>query len=352
MKTIHVSASREYDVQIGTGLLAQAGVLCRSAAPAGRALIVSDDTVWPLYGAALKAALEAADYAADVFVFPHGEPSKNAHTYLALLSALAEKGFTRGDIVVALGGGVTGDLSGFAAATYMRGMRWVQVPTTLLAAVDASVGGKTAIDLPAGKNLAGAFWQPSLVLCDCAALDTLPPAVFTDGCAEVIKYGIIADASLFDALRAPIRPQLEAVIAACVAIKRDVVQSDEFDTGRRKLLNFGHTLGHAVEKRSGFSVSHGRAVAIGMAWAARAAHSRGLCSAGCVREIRALLAQYGLPTETDDDAAALAQTMLADKKRTGGTIDLILPQEIGRCVIVPTPVGELEALVRAGMEAA
>ena len=350
MKTVHVSASKSYDVLIGSGLLEQAGSLIRAAAPAGRAMLVADDTVFSLYGAALIRALNAADYAVETFVFPHGEASKNGNTYLSLLNAMAEKGITRSDSTVALGGGVTGDMAGFAAATYMRGMRWVQVPTTLLSAVDASVGGKTAIDLPSGKNLAGAFWQPSLVLCDCSTLATLPEAVFTDGCAEVIKYGVIADAALFEQLKNPIQPQLEDIIAACVSIKSDVVQNDEFDTGRRKILNFGHTVGHAVEKCSGFSVSHGRAVAIGMAVASRAASRRGLCTAACAEEIQALLTAYNLPVTTEYGAEALVPAMLSDKKRAGGTIDMILPRKTGECGIFPTPVDALDGLLRAGLE--
>ena len=350
MKTVHITASKSYDVLIGHGLLDQAGALIRQAAPGNRAMLVADDTVFSLYGARLTQALEQAQYAVATFVFPHGEASKNGTTYLDLLGSMAAQGLTRSDVVVALGGGVTGDLAGFASATYMRGMRWVQVPTTLLAAVDASVGGKTAIDLPAGKNLAGAFWQPSLVLCDCDTLDTLPPAVFTDGCAEVIKYGVIADASLFARLKAPIRDQLEDIIASCVCIKRDVVQQDELDTGRRKILNFGHTVGHAVEKCAAFQLSHGRAVAIGMAVVSRAASRRGFCPAACAQELQALLTAYELPVETEYSAAELIPAMLSDKKRAGDAIDLILPRQIGACAIVPTPVDQLDSLLRDGLE--
>ena len=277
MTTVPVKASREYEVRIGSGLLRGAGEVVRQVCGGEAVMLVCGDIVNGLYADGVQGSLEAAGFRVCRFVYPHGERSKTAQTYFSLLNALAENGLTRSDCIVALGGGVTGDLAGFAAATYQRGVHYVQIPTTLLAAVDSSVGGKTAIDLPAGKNLAGAFYQPSLVLCDYDTLNTLPEDVFTDGCAEVIKYGVIWSEGLFERLKAPIRPQLEMVIARCVEIKRDVVQQDEFDTGVRGLLNFGHTIGHAVEKCSDFAVSHGRAVAIGMALITKAAYLAGIC---------------------------------------------------------------------------
>ncbi|MDD6503238.1 MAG: 3-dehydroquinate synthase, partial [Oscillospiraceae bacterium] len=247
-------------------------------------------------------------------------------------------------------GGVTGDVSGFAAATYQRGISYIQIPTTLLAAVDSSVGGKTAIDLPAGKNLAGAFYQPGLVLCDYDTLNTLPEEVFTDGCAEVIKYGVIWDADFFEQLKSPIRPQIESVIARCVEIKRDVVQQDEFDTGIRGLLNFGHTIGHAVEKCSAYAVSHGSAVAIGMALMTKAAYLAGRCDEDCVDSVYAMLRQYGLPTRTEFAPDDLLAAMLSDKKRSGSKISLIVPERIGKCDIVKLPVEEMKAFLRPALE--
>ena len=214
---------------------------------------------------------------------------------MRLLNFCAEAGVTRSDCLFALGGGVVGDMTGFAAATFLRGVRFIQIPTTLLAMVDSSVGGKTGVDLPVGKNLVGAFWQPSLVICDYTLLDTLTPEIFADGCAEVIKYAVINDRELFDRLKAPIRPQLGAVIASCVRNKRDIVNADERDTGCRQLLNLGHTLGHAVEASSGFTVSHGSAVAIGMNLVASLAKSRGLLDQNELLDIRAMLKSYGLP---------------------------------------------------------
>ncbi len=263
---------------------------------------------------------------------------------MELLNFLARNKLTRTDLIVALGGGVVGDLAGFAAASYLRGIRFIQVPTTLLAAVDSSVGGKTAIDLPAGKNLAGAFCQPSLVLCDTDTLNSLPPDIFRDGCAEVIKYGVLYDPALFAHLEEKgLAFDREAVITRCVEWKRDVVMEDEFDTGARMKLNLGHTIGHGVEARSHFGISHGKAVAIGMAIVSRASH----CSDN--GKILGILHKFGLPVSTQYTAEDLYTYTLSDKKRTGGTVNLILPRSIGRCDIVPTPVENLKSFIQAGL---
>ncbi len=342
MKTVTVAASRTYDIKIGPGLLQTLGQEVSALGKAKKVAIVSDSTVFPLYGSAVKAAL--ADFETCEFVFPAGEKSKNPAVYLELLSFLAENRLTRSDILVALGGGVVGDLAGFAAATYLRGIPFVQVPTTLLAAVDSSVGGKTAIDLPAGKNLVGAFWQPSLVLCDTDTLASLPLEIFQDGCAEVIKYAVLYDPSLFSALEASgLAFDREDIIARCVSHKRNVVMADEFDTGERMKLNLGHTLGHGIEAGSDFAISHGKAVAIGMALVARA------CNCPDKDRILALLAQFGLPTATDMAPELLLSHALSDKKRTGGTVNLILPYAIGDCRIVPTPVEDLKPFIQAGL---
>jgi 3-dehydroquinate synthase len=276
-----------------------------------------------------------------MFVFPHGEQSKSIETLASLLDFLAEHKVARSDTIAALGGGVVGDLTGFAASCYMRGIKFVQIPTTLLAMVDSSVGGKTGINLPTGKNLAGAFYQPEAVICDIDTLDTLPPDCFLDGCAEVIKYGILADRELF---YTPIRENQEDVIARCVEIKRDIVNEDEFEAGRRKLLNFGHTIGHAIEKLSGYTMAHGHAVAAGMAIIARAS---GCCDA---LEITNMLERYGLPTSTAYGAEELAQACLSDKKRAGDYITMVFPERIGLCVLKNIPVGELESLIQRGLE--
>jgi len=350
MKTIRVCASGEYDILIGEGLLKELGERVRELCGAVRAVLVTADTVAALYLDRALDALKKAGIGAVPFVFPAGEASKCADTWLRLLNFMASVPLDRSDAVIALGGGVTGDLAGFAAATYLRGVPLFQVPTTLLAAVDSSVGGKTAIDLDAGKNLAGAFYQPKLVLCDTSLLRTLPERIFADGCAEVIKYGMIRDSALLAAVRETSAAETaEEVIARCVSIKRDVVQRDEFDRGDRQLLNFGHTFGHAVELQSGFAVSHGSAVAIGMAMVTRAAVRYGLCGEECLAALTHALEKYGLPDRTGLPAEKLAETVLRDKKRAGETIHLIVPETAGRCVIRQTPVADIPDWIGKGL---
>ena len=344
MRTVTVNASKSYDILIGGGLLSSLGEKAKTLGKAKKICIVSESTVWPLYGEAAVRSLEGAGFFVISYLFPAGEESKNGETFLNLLNFLAENQLTRADMIVALGGGVVGDLAGFAAASYLRGIRYIQVPTTLLAAVDSSVGGKTAIDLPAGKNLAGAFWQPSLVLCDTDTLSSLPEDIFRDGCAEVIKYGILYDPVLFSHLeKNGLRFDREAVIARCVELKRDVVMADEFDTGERMKLNLGHTIGHGIEAKSKFRISHGKAVATGMAIVSRAS--------GCVdtRRILNILQFFGLPATTGYSAEDLYTYTLSDKKRSGGTVNLIIPQAIGSCTIVPTPVENLKSFIEAGL---
>ncbi len=344
MKTIQIRASKEYSVQIGPGLLYSLGAEAAAVCKPGRAAIVSDSHVYPLYGEAAEKSLQQAGFHTVHFVFSAGEESKNGTTYLQLLNFLAENQLTRSDLIIALGGGVTGDLAGFAAATYLRGIAYIQVPTTLLAAVDSSVGGKTAIDLPAGKNLCGAFYQPRLVLCDTNTLQSLPPHIFRDGCAEVIKYGVLYDPQLFAHLEEAVLDfDREAVIARCVELKRNVVMEDEFDMGQRMKLNLGHTVGHGIEARSNFTLSHGQAVAIGMAIVARASHCPD------AHRIQNCLRAFGLPIRTDFSAADLFTSALSDKKRSGGTVNLILPRQIGHCDIVPTPIDELQSFLEAGL---
>ena len=344
MNTVTVSASKTYDILIGSGLLPHLGAQVKKLGKASKICVVSETTVFPLYGKTVTDSLESAGFSVVNFVFPAGEESKNGSVFLELLNFLAQSGLTRTDIVVALGGGVTGDLAGFAAASFLRGIRFVQVPTTLLAAVDSSVGGKTAIDLPAGKNLAGAFCQPSLVLCDTDTLNTLPIDISRDGCAEVIKYGILYDPVLFAHLEEKgLDFDRKAVITRCVELKRDVVMEDEFDTGARMKLNLGHTIGHGVEAKSNFTLSHGKSVAIGMAIVSRAS--------GCAdtQQILALLERFGLPTHTDYTADEILSYALSDKKRSGDLVKLILPNAIGDCSIVPTPVDKLKSFIQAGL---
>ena len=344
MNTVTVSASKTYDILIGPGILKELGVRVQSLGKAQKVCLVSETSVFPLWGEAALSSLKDAGFDVCSYVFPAGEESKNGENLLKILNFLAENGLTRSDILVALGGGVTGDLAGFAASCFLRGIRFVQVPTTLLAAVDSSVGGKTAVDLPAGKNLAGAFWQPSLVICDTDTLDTLPVDIFRDGCAEVIKYGILYDPKLFAHLEEKgLDFDREAVITRCVELKRNVVMEDEFDTGARMKLNLGHTIGHGVEARSNFTLSHGKSVAIGMAIVCRASRCPD------TPRILAILQKFGLPVTTDESVQDIYNYTLSDKKRSGDTVRLIIPRRIGDCAIVPTPVHALKSFIQAGL---
>lgn len=345
-RTVIVTASTEYAVLIGRGLLAQAGAeIAKRIAPC-KAAILTDTTVAGLYAAQVEESLQAAGFSTCRFLYPAGEASKNIQTLSDILEFLAEEELTRQDIIVALGGGVCGDMAGLAAALYQRGIRFIQIPTTLLAAVDSSVGGKTAIDLRAGKNMAGAFYQPKLVLCDVDTLDSLPAEIFAEGVAEVLKYGVIGDAALFARVAGgDFREDLEEIIEACVKMKRDIVMEDEFDTGVRQLLNLGHTLGHAIEKKSNFSVPHGQAVAIGLHLIARAAEKRGLAEKGLAETIRAALRQNQLPFSTDYTAAELVEGIYKDKKRRGNEISFVFPKKIGACAIVKMPIAQVAGLV-------
>ena len=349
MRTVKVNASTSYDIVIGADLLDSLGEYVKSAVGVHRVCLVTDDTVNALYGERAEKSLVKSGYDVIKFIIEHGEASKSTANLVALVEFLAENRLTRSDIIVALGGGVVGDLAGFAAAIYLRGIRFVQVPTTLLAAVDSSVGGKTAVDLAAGKNLAGAFHQPSLVLCDYKTLDTLSPKIFSDGCAEVIKYGVIGDRSLFNKFKAGIRQNIEDVIAECVIRKADIVAKDEFDNGCRQLLNLGHTVGHAIELCSGLEISHGSAVAIGMVIVTRMAVKEGLCPEGDLEELIATLRAEGLPTECAFTAQELASVATADKKRSGDSITLIVPYGIGDSRPMKISVAQLAELIGKGL---
>ena len=349
MRTVTVNASTSYDIIIGADLLDSLGEYTKVAVGVHRVCIVTDDTVDALYSTRAEKSLVNSGFDVIKFVIEHGEASKCTANLVALLEFLAENRLTRSDVIVALGGGVVGDLAGFAAAVYLRGIRFVQVPTTLLAAVDSSVGGKTAVDLIAGKNLAGAFHQPSLVLCDHKTLDTLPTEIFSDGCAEVIKYGVINDRPLFNKLKEGIRNNIEDVIAECVIRKADIVSKDEFDNGCRQLLNLGHTVGHAIELCSDLAISHGSAVAIGMVIVTRMAVRMCLCPENDLCELIAALKAEGLPTECSFTADELAAVATADKKRSGDSIALIVPYGIGNSRPMKVPVSQLSELIAKGL---
>ena len=351
MKRITVNASRSYEIIIGGGLLSSAGEYCRDAlGGACRLCLLTDDNVAPLYLKTIKTSLTCGGFDTVEFIIPHGEASKSTNTLVELVEFMAENRLTRSDALVALGGGVVGDLGGFAAAVYLRGIRFIQMPTTLLAAVDSSVGGKTAVDLKAGKNLMGAFSQPSLVLCDYKTLDTLSPEIFADGCAEVIKYGVINDREFFDSLKKGIREQIEDVIASCVQNKADIVENDEFDKGQRQLLNLGHTVGHAIEVCSELKISHGSAVAIGMVIVMRAACKEGLCDPRQLDELIEVVSGAGLPTKCEYTAEELAAVATADKKRSGNEISLVIPYGIGDSRLYKLQIEKLCEFIAKGLD--
>lgn len=350
MKTVNVNTSKEYNIYIGKGLLDNAGELIAKELGVSSAAVITDDNVNRLYADRVISSLTRAGFRTVKFVFPHGEESKNINTYADILNFLAENQITRTDMLISLGGGIPGDMGGFAAATFLRGIKFVQIPTTLLSAVDSSVGGKTAVNLKKGKNLAGAFYQPDMVICDYSALDTLAPEIFADGCAEVIKYGVIMDKEFFEFLKTnDIKENIEYVITRCVEMKRDIVNEDEKETGIRAILNFGHTIGHAVEINSNFEISHGSAVAIGMIIASKGAYKTGLCNTDISEEIKDVLLKNSLPVSCDYTAEDLCGVALSDKKRSGDTIKLIIPETVGRCVGKKIATQELESFIKAGL---
>ena len=355
MPTVSVHAPGQesrYDITIGHGLLSGCAPLF---APyrGRRAMIVADEHTAPLYGDTLRARMEAAGVSTGLCTLPAGETTKCPEQLSRLYDAFLDAHLTRADLVIALGGGVIGDLTGYAACTYLRGVHFAQVPTTLLAQVDSSVGGKVAINHPRGKNLLGAFYQPELVLIDCDTLRTLDARQLGAGLGEVIKYGCIADAALFERLEAlgsreALLPVLDEVIARCCEIKSDYVRRDPFDHGVRMQLNFGHTLAHALENAMGYgTLLHGEAVAIGMVAAAHWGESLGVTPAGCAERIKQLLVAYDLMTECPEGLSpdALAATMALDKKAVGSTVRTVMLTGIGACTAVPLTGDQLRALL-------
>lgn len=353
MKLLHIDLGEHgYDIHIAPDILNAAGGCCRVVLPkAGRLAVVTDETVAALYGDRLVRSLEGAGFQTALLAVPAGETSKSMDMLGRVYDFLADFGLTRTDAVVALGGGVVGDLAGFAAATFLRGVDFIQIPTTLLAQVDSSVGGKVAIDLPFGKNLAGAFWQPKLVLMDPNLLHTLDGKTFSDGMAEVIKYGCIRDCAFFEGLeslpnRAAVMEKIEAVLFICCDLKRDVVEQDERDNGIRMLLNFGHTLGHAYEKAGHYETwTHGQAVAAGMCLAADLGVKLGVTPNHVPERVRAMVSAFGLPTALPCSYEDYAAAIGLDKKGAGEDITLILLEDIGEAVCHPMKKSALLALL-------
>ncbi|MGN0771110.1 MAG: 3-dehydroquinate synthase [Christensenellales bacterium] len=341
MQKVFVDLAKDsYDIIIDRGLLDRAADYIVSQG--GKVFVVSDTNVAPLYCDRLLSCLVAKGYQCKSYVIKAGESSKNIASITPMYSAMIDFGLTRSDLVVALGGGVVGDLTGFVASTYLRGVSFVQIPTSLLAQVDSSVGGKVAVDLAEGKNLVGSFYQPVKVLIDTALLDTLPDKFYVDGMAEIIKYGCILDKELFDKLsaigsRTEFMDHAEEIIARCCSIKATVVSHDEKDKGERMLLNFGHTYGHALEKYYDFkTLTHGQAVAIGMSYITAKSEKMGLSPQGTKEKIDKVLANYGLASDDSADPAKVVQYVVNDKKNLGKDLVVVILQEIGKGVLYRT----------------
>lgn len=351
METIRVALpAAAYDICIADGLFSRVGELLRRLTDANKTMVVTDQTVAALYGEALRRQLAVAGFQAATIAIPAGEASKSLAMLETLYQAFAEARLTRSDLVIAFGGGVVGDLAGFAAATYLRGIPYVQLPTTLLAQIDSSVGGKTAVNLPQGKNLAGAFYQPLAVLIDPRLLASLPPRTLRDGMAEAIKYGAIADRRLFEQVagcreREQFFSQATAVIAACCRIKRDVVEADEKDSGRRLILNFGHSIGHAIEQAYHYQTyTHGEAVAIGMAKITERSEQCGRSRPGTAAALCDALNGLGLPlTPPAWDRERLLAAMALDKKNTGGGLRLVILPELGQAEVIRVTLEDVAA---------
>ncbi len=335
MKKINVL--NKYDILIGDGLINSSGKTIKAVCGGQKCCVVSDDNVAPIYAEGVLDSLRSAGYEVSLFVFKHGEENKHMGTVIEMLSFFAQQGLTRGDFAVALGGGVVGDMTGFAAAMFLRGIQFVQIPTSLLAQIDSSVGGKTGCDLPNGKNLVGAFHHPALVIIDPEVLSTLPDEYMKDGMGELIKYGAIKSTEIFEILEnEPCFARLDELIEKCVKIKAEIVERDFTESGERALLNFGHTIGHAIEKIEEFKgISHGNAVAVGMCIITRAAERVELCHVGNAERIEKLCKKYGLPIEYNATGEEIALAAMNDKKRCGEFIKMVLIRKIGDSYLCP-----------------
>ena len=346
-KTVTVKGVKKpYDILIGKNLFGVLPDKIKELSKAKTVVIITDDNVDKLYSNKVLEILQSAGYNTLKFVFTHGEAHKTMETVCEILEFLAQNCVTRSDLIVALGGGIVGDVSGFVAASYLRGIDFIQLPTTFLAAIDSSVGGKTGVNLKSGKNLAGAFYQPRLVICNTETFNTLSEEIFKEGLCEAIKYGVICDKELFSLLSEDKNFDIESVIERCVSIKAEIVSADEFDTGKRQLLNLGHTIGHAIEKTTNFEISHGIAVGIGMAIISKISDTLSWSKEPTHSQIIKCLENNEIPTNTSATSKELLSAMAKDKKRTGDTINLVIPEKIGNCVLKSIAVSELEEVLK------
>ncbi|MCQ2460830.1 MAG: 3-dehydroquinate synthase [Clostridia bacterium] len=358
--TVKLGLEKEYTVNIGTDILKNTGEIIGAIHSPCRVAFITDFTVGTYYTNTVVDSLKDSGFEVYIFAYPAGESSKNMETYEKILEFLADNQITRSDLIVELGGGVAGDLAGFAAATYMRGIDYVQIPTSLLAMVDSSVGGKTSIDLESGKNLCGAFWQPISVICSVDTLETLDKKFFDDGVAEIIKYGMLGNEKILkilhscvenhDNLHFALKPFLEEIVEEAINTKISYVKDDVLDTGRRQYLNFGHTIGHAIEHASRYAIPHGHAVAVGMCSMAKAGEALGITEEGTANKIKALVRECGLPTSTIISPKDLYNSALSDKKRRGENINLVFPISFGKCEIKSVKIDELLNIITLGVK--
>lgn len=352
MKQIYVDLGKDsYTITVENGLLERAGAYVKSLTKANHIAIISDDTVDGLYGNRLEHTLKQEGFSVHRLIFPAGEKSKNSEQLLALYQKLSDAGITRSDCIITFGGGVVGDLGGFAAATFLRGIPFIQIPTTIISQVDSSVGGKVAIDLPSGKNQAGSFYQPKGVLIDPELLQTLSKRFIHDGLGEVIKYGCIRDAKLFELLEQvdddTIAAHWEEIIECCCSIKARIVEHDVLDLGERMILNFGHTIGHAIERCYGYGYyTHGEGVAAGMVMLTAVTEQMGMTEAGTTERIRKVVQKYSLPTQVAAAPEDLLQYISHDKKKRGSQITLIVLKKIGKSQLLPIQADELPKYIR------
>ncbi len=351
MRKVNIDLHGGYTVYIEQGLVDNCGKLVKSICTGRSAVIISDSNVAPLYAQRVSDSLHKSGFETSVFVVGAGEESKNPENLIKAADFCVEKGLTRADVIIALGGGVITDMAGLCGALYQRGIAVCQIPTSLLAMVDSSVGGKTAVNLSKGKNMFGAFYQPSMVLCDSEVLSTLPECEFSNGMAEVIKYAVLKGGRVRELLDADnIEDNLDELIEECVKIKKEYVCEDEFDTGARQFLNLGHTVGHAIERLSNFEIAHGSAVSAGMCIVARACKELGICTQTTAEYIEELCRKFSLPTAVDMNTEDLYEASLSDKKRMGQKVTLVLVRDIGECYLEKTEVESTRNIIQKGLK--
>lgn len=349
MKTVSVKLQTPYDIIIGSNLLSSCGTLISSAANWDKAALIADENT-EIYAREVMRSLNERGHSTVKYIIPSGEASKSLETAEKITAFLSGSGVTRSGVVIALGGGTVGDVAGFAASVYMRGINLIHIPTTLLAMVDSSIGGKNAVNTACAKNIIGTIHQPKLVICDTGVLRTLPKSAIADGFAEIIKYGMLFDPSMLDGLERGMPEDLESLIFRCCEHKARIVAADERDANERRLLNFGHTFGHAMEHLSGYGLSHGSAVALGMVMMCRAAYRLRLCAEDYSFRLMKLIRSFGLDMEMRFNADALAEMIYRDKKNAGSAIDIIIPADWGACAVYSLPKEDIPALARFACE--